>query len=291
MVISFIPGWARDQSKEHFFRFPLSIHQNARAFFEPHIEAVKPCNIALEKPTFEETFYGARMIEGQKFIVGRENLAGLAIKTVQNRESLKKRSDIETHRIVDVRIRHDVETFWEKNPDVSLEAWKAWCADYRLGSSGPRVESVLVTKSKSDATDEYFNVAKGAESSRGQFKRGAKHRGYFIYERPAPTKKEPTKTQIEVRPVFVFQNTRAVLQELRAHSDWKIHGFFESGCQVRTQKAWEFQGNTYAPDEFILGSVWANRNAKLWHPKHGEVGPVGLRILLNSGFQRVASYV
>ncbi len=288
MVISFIPGWARDAKKESFFRFPEPIHKNANGFFWKEIQSVKPRNIALQKPAFEETIYGQRMIDGYKFIVGRESLASLAIKKTQKSESIKKVSDIEVGRIVDARIQKDVIGFWESNPNATLGAWKNWCADYRLGKNGPQVKFVLVTKSKADAIDEYINVSKSGDSSeRGQFKRGAKHRGYFIYERPAPTRKEPNKMQVEVHPVFVFRSKKTEEDNLLKQTGIKMHGYFESGCQVRTQREWEFQGGKFPADEFILGSVWANRNAKLWHPIHKEIGPVGLRILLDAGFQRI----
>ena len=288
MVISFIPSWVRDVMKERFFRFPEVIHKNPKGFFEKEIQSVKPRYIALQKPAFEETIYGQRTIDGHKFIVGRESLASLAIKKSQNSESIKKVSDIEFYRIVDTKIQMDVKGFWESNPTATLASWKKWCADYRLGTNGPLVNFILVKKSKEDAVDEYKNVSKsGVLSERGQYKRGAKHRGYYIFERPAPTRKDPTKMQIEVYPVFVFQSKKAVEGNLLKQTAIKMHGYFESGCQVRTQREWEFQGKMYPADEFILGSVWANRNAKLWHPIHQEVGPVGLRILLDAGFERI----
>jgi len=284
----FIPSWVRNERKEKFFRFPEPIHQNAKGFFEKEIQSVKPRNIALQKSVFEETIYGQRIIDGHKFIVGRESFASLAIKKTQNSESIKKVSDIEFSRIVDAKIQKDVSAFWDSNPSATLEAWKKWCADYRLGANGSMVKFVLVKKSKADAIEEYINVSKSDKSSeRGQFKRGAKHRGYFIYERPAPTKKEPNKMQIEVHPVFVFQSKKIEEENLLKQAGIKMYGYFESGCQVRTKREWEFQGNKYPADEFILGSVWANRNAKLWHPIHKEVGPVGLRILLDAGFERI----
>jgi hypothetical protein len=288
MVISFIPSWVRDAMKERFFRFPEPIHQNAKGFFEKEIQSVKPRNIALQKPAFEETIYGQRTIDGHKFIVGRESLASLAIKTTQNSETLKKVSDIEFGRIVDGRIQKDMKEFWESNPTATLESWKKWCADYRLGANGSTVKSVLVTKSKADAVEEYINVSKSGESSeRGQFKRGAKHRGYFIYERPAPTRKEPNKMQIEVHPVFVFQSKKAEEENLLKQAGIKMRDYFESGCQVRIQSEWEFQKQKYPADEYILGSVWSDGRAKLRHPVFGEIGPITLRVLFNAGFQRI----
>jgi CRISPR-associated endonuclease Csn1 len=288
MVISFIPNWARDAKKENFFRFPEPIHKNAKGFFAKEIISVKPRYIAIQKPVFEDKIYGHRTVRGHEFIVGRESLVGLAIKKTQNSEGIKKVADIEFDRIVDARIQREVKKFWEENPATTLESWKQWCVNYRLGDNGPLVRNILVTKSKADVTDEYKNVSKdGDTAKRGQFKRGAKHRGYFIFDHPAPTRKEPNKRQVEVRPVYVFESRRAVQAELAKIKDWSVCGFFESGCQVRTRREWEFQGKKYPADEFILGSVWANRNVKLWHPIYQEVGPVGLRILLDAGIERI----
>ncbi len=284
MVISFMPAWVRDRSKEGFFRFPDGVNSG---FFAREIASINPRNMVLEKPSFEETLYGLRVVKGHRFIVGREKLVMLAIKTTQNRETLKQRSDIETHRIVDARIRRDVEAYWNQHSTATLEEWKLWCANYRLGSGGPRVENVFVTKSKADSIEEYRNIAKADTGQRGQYKRGARHRGYFIYERPAPTRKEPGRTQVGVRPVFVFENQASVRAQLQARGDWSVHGFFQSGCQVRLEKAWSFQEKTFPAGEYILGSIWSNGNAKLKHPVFGEIGPVGLRILLSAGFQRV----
>ena len=283
MVMTYIPQWARDPNKEGFLRLP----HGTKEVIASNIAVVRPRNLAIERPTFEDKIYGERTIDGKRFIVGREALVNIAVKVDRNKETLRKRGDMETQRIVDPVIRHGVEHFWEKFPTATLGEWKAWCENYRRSNDGPRVRNVLVTKSKADSTEEYRNIAKHGSTGRGQFKRGAKHRGYFIYERPAPTKKDATKTQLAVRPVFVFEGKKEVLAKLSQNSDWKIHGYFESGCQVKTARSWHFQGGTDDPDQFILGSVWANRNAKLWHTQHGEIGPVGLRILLDAGFERI----
>lgn len=93
--------------------------------------------------------------------------------------------------------------------------------------------------------------------------------------------------QVEVRPVYVFESKLAVATEFQTHVDWRNYGFFESGCQVRTQREWKFQGKTYSTDEYILSSVWTDGRAKIRHPVHGELGPIGLRVLLEAGFERI----
>ena len=277
MVISFIPNWARNAKLTGFFRFPEGVHQE---LFAKEIATVVPRNIALEKPTLEETFYGRRTLQGEKFAVGREDFSLLAVKLVGGKRVLKNRADIETHRIVDAGIRSDVEAFLKANHSLTLEAWEAWCMSYRRGSNGPRVQKLMVTKSKADSLEEYQDVSKDGT---GQLRRGAKHRGYFVFERPAPTKKDPDRTQIEVRPVYVHEGKTAVAAGVTG----RIYGYFESGCLVRLVKPWVFQQTTYPAGEYICASIWANRNAKLRHPKFGDLGPVGLRILLDAGFERV----
>jgi CRISPR-associated endonuclease Csn1 len=277
MVISFIPNWARNAKLAGFFRFPEGVH---RELFAKEIANVVPRNVALEKAAFEETFYGRRTLQGQQFAVGRENFSELAVRIVGAKRVLKKRADIETHRIVDTRIRLDVEAFLDTNPVLTLEAWDAWCDSYRRGGNGPRVVKLMVTKSKADSLEEYKDVSK---DDTGQLRRGAKHRGYFVYEQAAPTKKDPNRKQLEVRPVYVHQSKKAVAAGITG----RMYAYFESGCLVRLAKPWVFQGKPYPPGQYICASIWANRNAKLRHPEYGDIGPVGLRLLLDAGFERV----
>ena len=272
MVISFLNPLKLEP------KLPDGVH---REFFAKEIADVVPVNVALEKAILEDKFYGVRTLQGKVFVVGREELSEFAVKVVNARRVLKKRADIETRRIVDARIRRDVEAFLDANLKLTLEDWDRWCKAYRLGPVGSQVEKITVTKSKADSIEEYKDVSKDGT---GQLRRGAKHRGYFVYERPSPTKKEPNKKQIEVRPVYVHESKNAVARQISG----EVHGFFESGCLVSVYKPWTFQGKEYPVGEYICSSIWANRNAKLRHPQFGEIGPVGLRILLDAGFQRTA---
>ncbi|HOX59254.1 MAG TPA: HNH endonuclease domain-containing protein [Candidatus Paceibacterota bacterium] len=115
MVISFIPNWARNARLTGSFRFPDGAHQE---LFAREIAEVVPRNVAVEKPALEETFYGRRTIQGREFAVGREELAGLAVRLVAGKRVLKPRAAIDTHCIVDARLRADVEAFLEANPGL-----------------------------------------------------------------------------------------------------------------------------------------------------------------------------
>jgi len=141
-----------------------------------------------------------------------------------------------------------------------------------------------MTKSKANSVEEYKDVSK---DKTGQFRRGAKHRGYFVFERPAATKKEPNKMQIDVQPVYVFQSKLQIARILLKEPGVVLLGYFESGCLVRIPKEWEFQRTKYPAADYICTSIWTNRNAKLRHPRYGEIGPIGLRILFDAGLKRV----
>jgi CRISPR-associated endonuclease Csn1 len=123
MVISFIPNWARNAKFTGFFRFPDEVH---RELFRKEIAEVVPKNVVLEKAVLEEKFYGHRTIQGQQYAVGREELADFATKLVKGIRVLRKRADIETHRIIDARIRSEVQAFLDANPNLTLEAWDGW---------------------------------------------------------------------------------------------------------------------------------------------------------------------
>ena len=284
MVISFIPNWARDPKKEGFFRFPDEIQKNARGFFEKAIEGVIPRNIALEGAPLLATIYGVREVEGKKYAVKREILLDLAVRVANNKRLLKPRKNIETHRIVETRIRRDVETFLDENSNLTLDQWIGWCNAYRLGTDGPVVRQVLMTQSKAESITAYADLSKDGT---GQLRRGEKHQGYFVYECPAPTKREPHRTRADVRPVYAFESRVKVRQEICQISGAILIGYFESGCQVQIKHDWVFRNSRYPAGQYICRSIWENRNAELKHPRYGEIGPVGLKILLEAGLERV----
>lgn len=104
----------------------------------------------------------------------------------------------------------------------------------------------------------------------------------------------PEYRKIEVRPVFAFQNRKAIERELNAETGLEVLGYFWSNCQVMIDRPWEFKGETYPPGEYTLKTLWTQGNAVLKHAKHGLIGvkpkhnaPIGLRILVDAGIRRI----
>ena len=248
--------------------------------FAKEISDVVPKNLALEKAAFEDTFYGHRTLQGERFAVGREDFSELAVRLVGGKRVLKKRADIETHRIVDARIRSDVEAFLDADPVLRLEAWDAWCGSYRRAGNGPRVAKVMVTKSKADSLEEYKDVSKDGT---GQLRRGAKHRGYFVHEQPAPTLKYPDRKQVEARPVYVHESKQAVAAGITG----RICGYLESGCLVGLNKAVAHRKTPLAAGQYLLNTIRSDGFVVLTSATGQVSQPIGIAKLLAAGFRRL----
>jgi CRISPR-associated endonuclease Csn1 len=285
MVLAFIPGWARNDSKQKWFRFPSPVDANPPGFFAAQLAKVQPSNEHLSSPRLEATAYGERVIKGATFAVGRERLLSLLLKEANGKESLKPVDKAETHRIVDKAIRKDVESLLASKPALTIEEWKRWCAGYRIGGHGPKVIKALMTKTKPNATDEYRDLSKDGTR---QLRRGEMHRGYFVYWVPAPSKKEPEKKRAVVRPVYAFQSEAIIQRELR--SQGVMDGqFFESGCTVELSGSVEHPKTPLAAGRYLLNSIWEQGNVVVTGNTGKVSAPIGLAHMLRAGLRRYES--
>lgn len=283
MVLAFVPSWARDKAKTMWFRFPAELGRNPRDFFAAQIERVQPVNECLSPAALEQTAYGEREIKGSRFAVGRETLVSLLVRTHNGKETIKAAQKADTHRIVEKAIRRDVEAYLEGHPNVSLQQWKEWCANYRVGGKGPRVNKVMMTKTKANALEEYTDVSK---DSRGQLRRGAMHRGYFVYWMPAPSKKDPDKKLSKVRPVYAFESVERVKREL-LQKGAKGARFFQSGCTIEIENKVDHAKTPLEPGRYLLNSIWGQGNVVVTNASGKVSAPIGLAHMLNAGFKRV----
>lgn len=283
MVLSFIPGWARDESKQKWFRFPDGLRPNPREFFAHEIAKVEPSNECLDVAALEQTAYGEREIEGNHFAVGREPLVGLLLKVSNGKESMRAPDKAETHRIVDARIRGEVEAFLKGHSSLTSEAWKKWCREYRVGGNGAKAVKILMTKTKANALDEYRDLSKDGTR---QLRRGEMHRGYFVYWIPEPSKRDPDKRKTVVRPVYAFQSIAIVQVELQKSG---VRGamFFESGCTIEIENRVEHSKTPLEPGRYLLNSIWLDRRAEVTSSSGKQSEPIGLEKLFKAGFKRV----
>lgn len=279
MVLALLPGWARDKNKTTWFRLPDGVN---REFFARQIERVQPVNECLSSAALEQTAYGEREIKNLRFGVGRELLTSLLVKVNNGKETMKAPDKAETHRIVEPAIRRDVETYLKTHPGLSMQEWKQWCENYRVGGKGARVFKVLMTKTKPDALDEYQDVSKDGTK---QLRRGEMHRGYFVYWSPAPTKKAPDKQQAKVRPVYAFESVARVKNELKQKGARSAQ-FFQSGCTVEIENKVDHPKTPLSSGRYLLNSIWEQGNVVVTNASGKVSAPIGLAHMLNAGLKR-----
>ena len=296
MVINFIPQWARDENKEHFFRFPDSIHRNAKAFFQEQIDQVFARNVAFRKPRLAESIYGAR--DNRSVIVHREPVFDLAYNT----EKQKPIFDLEYLRDKIKKVRGScslespestivglLERFLNEGNDDEA-AWRDFCANLHLpqrdGGRGPRVVKVTV---KAGEPPEYVELSK---DKTGAYRKGKKgHRGQIIYLLRAATKKDAVKETIEVRPVYVFESRTAVEKKLKdEHGDAiTIYGFFQSGCLIAVEREVAHEKKPLPAGTYLLNTVRAGGDVKLTTQNgktHPDIPRYSLKNLIAAGLRR-----
>lgn len=282
MVISFIPNWARDPGKEGFFRLPENVTKET---FAAALEKVLPKELISAKPALEATIYGERTLEGKRYGISRIKLSDFAVKHDKNKRILKPAKDIKPHQLFDPVIRRDIEQFIASCPNLTIEEWDEWASQYRRGGpDGPRVKKITITVTNPDALEEYRDLSK--DGSR-QLRRGSQHRGYFVVDIPAPSKKNPEHRKFEVRPVYAHESKTRVEEALNKEAGLKIVGYFVSGCTVQIFSPIEHPKTPLKPGLYRLNSIWEQGNAVVRSSSSQDSAPISLTKLIAAGLKRV----
>lgn len=223
MVINFVPQWARDEAKEHFFRFPAALGPDPRQVLARALDSVAPRQLAFEKPVLADGIFGARKAGPERIIVQRFPLLSLAMKPVGPSKTqfdtayLRKQA----RAIRDPRVRTMV--LGVADSALSEQQWRAFCEEIRLprkdGSPGPRVRRVNMDIG---SADEYADLSKDRT---GGFRKGKdSHRGQIIYT--------DRDGRFGVAPVYAHASVRAEQEALRQSPGVTILAFVQSGCLV-----------------------------------------------------------
>jgi len=287
MVISFIPGWARDAKKEGFFRFPEGV---SCEFFAKEIADVIPQNLCFEKPALAETIYGARRNDGERVIVQRVDLFKLAMKGIAPGKT-KFDLDYLANQIKAVRDGHIERKLAElhaTSPDETK--WKSFCDNFRLtgknGSLGSRVRRVLMDVGESS---EYKDLSKDGS---GAYRKALKgHRGQIVYVETSSDKKGKSKETVRVRPIYAFESPSIVREQLQAElgGRCRVVGFFQSGCLVEVSGEVQHAKVPLPPGRYMLNSLRTDCNVKLT-TADGRTYPTipfyHLSKLISAGFRR-----
>jgi CRISPR-associated endonuclease Csn1 len=286
MVISFLPAWTRDPKKEKFFRLPEGV---TPATFETELKRVLPRQLHYERAQLEATAFGRRNLNGSNYGVGRVGFLNLVVKVALNGArslNVKPEGSGEADMIVDQAIRRDVQAFIDqRRKTLTLEEWDRWAAEYRRGGpDGPKVNKVLVTITNPDALDEYADLAKDGS---GQLRRGKRHRGYWVLRIPRPTKKDPGKTGLEVRPVYAHADKHALRGRLLENHGTEILLELESGCLVQIGSPIEHTKTPLPAGTYRLNSLWTQGNMVVSSQSGQTSAPIGLAKFIDAGLRRV----
>jgi CRISPR-associated endonuclease Csn1 len=290
MVISFIPGWARDAKKEKFFRFPESIHKNAKGFFEKEIAPVIPRSLCFEKSVLAESIYGARGEGADRVIVQRVELLKLAYTTVKQKQvfDLDYLGD-QIKAVRDAQIQKLLTECHAKMPDEG--AWKNFCETFRLprkdGNPGPRVLSVLMNVGE---PKEYKDLSKDGT---GAYRKALKgHKGQIVYVEISTDKKGATKESAQVRPVYAFESQAKVSKELadKFGASIRVIGFFQSGCLVEVDKPVAHAKQPLPPGKYRLNTILTDsKNVKVTTADgktYPDIPRFNLGNMIAAGFKR-----
>lgn len=219
MVISFIPGWARDPAKEGFFHLPKGV---TRETFAAELEKTMPRHLAYGRALLAETFYGDRGAGESLEIVQRVPLVDLALKPIAPGKStfdlayFKK----QIRYVRDSRVVAALQSF-----DGGEEQWRMLCAEFRMPgksevASGSRVKKILVTVGP---TDEYAEMSKDRS---GAWRRGKKgHKGQIVYR--------DAEGEWAVRPVYAHGSVEHERKDIAALGGQSaFQGFYQSDCTI-----------------------------------------------------------
>lgn len=289
MVISFIPGWARDTRKTGFFKFPDGVN---RELFEREIKEVIPQNVCFEKPALAETIYGARKKDASQIIVQRTEVIFLAQKSISPG---KTKFDLEYARkqiqsIRDEHVKQRLAEFVVTGP--TEEGWNKFCQTFCLkrkdGSPGSTIKFVRVNVGE---PTEYKDLSKDGT---GAYRKALKgHKGQIVYIEATATKKGAEKKTVQVRPVYAFESVEQVRLELRQNLGDKIEfkGFFQSGCMVKIEKMVEHTVKPLPPGKYLLNTILTDsKNVKVTTPTgitYPDIPRYNLANMLDAGLQRV----
>lgn len=283
MVLSFIPGWARDRKRTGFFRLPEGV---TRDTFAEAISKVIPRNLAFEKPSLEATIFGRRVLDACYYGVSRKPLSSLAVNvTMGGKRSILPSEKIDASIIVDPVIRQEVTSFLAAHPNLTLSAWDEWCKSYRRGGlNGPRVKKVLTIVTEPNALEEYRDLSKDGS---GQWRRGARHRGYFVVDVAAPSKKEPHKRTVKVFPVYAHRSRQQTRDELPSDKAPRILGYFETGCIIQIDTDIDHAKTPLLSGRYRLNSIWEQGRVVVTTHAGNKAEPIALSKFIAAGFRRV----
>lgn len=288
MVLAFIPGWAQNESKEKWFRFPDGVTRENT--FKHWLGRTLPRNECLEKPKLAETIYGRRRNGLDSVIVQRAELLKLAYKQISPSKTVYdlKYAKEQFKSVRDPVIKHLLLDWCERGE--SEEAWIKFAADFRLPGKddrlGPFIRRVLTSVGEDN---EYKDMSKDGHGAWRKAKKS--HRGQVVYLLRTQTKAGKASENAKVCPVYVFESEAQVMKRLRKdHGDaMTVYGFFQSGCMVSVQTEVAHDKFPLPVGKYLLNTIRTGGDVKLTRQDgktYPEIPRYALSALIKAGLKR-----
>ncbi len=262
MVLAFIPGWARNESKQKWFRFPEGVTRENT--FKHWLSRTLPRNEYLEKPKLAETIYGTRRDGLETVVVQRAELVKLTYRQINPSKTVYdlKYAKEQFKSVRDPVIKRLLLDWCDRGE--SEEAWKKFAAEFRVpmknGGNGPLVRRVIMNVGK---VDEYVNMSKDRSGAWRKAKKS--HRGQVVYLLRTQTKAGKVNESAKVCPVYVFESAQEVMRRLKKEhgANMTVHGFFQSGCMVQIDEDVPHEKMPLPAGSYLLNSIRTDGVVKL----------------------------
>jgi CRISPR-associated endonuclease Csn1 len=284
MVMTFIPQWARDPSKEGFFRFPAELrdakgrenHEQIRKLFDAAIAKVIPRYHTYERPVLRDRAYGQR--DNKTMMVQRTPVRDLAYKMEKQKPVFNLTyAGIQIKAVRDARIRKELLNFIAISPDKA--AWESFCSRLEKGEldSMRGIKVSKVTQNLNEAPIEFKDMSKDGQGAFRIRKEG--HRGQFVYL------DANGKPQVQV--VRVFDSISKVKAEIESKGEGvHVVGFYQSMCLVNITKPVIHKTFTLEPGTYQLNTIKKDGRVQVTS-SCGETSPeIVLSKFLDAGFKR-----
>ncbi|MCI5778411.1 MAG: hypothetical protein MR051_01095 [Lentisphaeria bacterium] len=241
MVLTFATFWMRDPAMRDKLALPDQVD---RYYFGRYIDRIVPHYLMLPKSKMEQTIYGKRVLDGKAVMTKRESLESLGLR---NNKFDPKSALTKFANVGDRKLREFLQESFNKADIRDTAGWKVWCAGMVSPDTGMPVRKVRIFQWN---PDEYKNFSKDGDTFRGQYRRGAQHKGQFIYL--------DVKGKPRVAPVYAHASVYRERERLLAQG-FTIVGFFQSGCNVEL-RAEAVSGRNHAmPGVYMVKTIKSNR--------------------------------
>jgi len=176
----------------------------------------------------------------------------------------------------DEEIRRRLAEFVATEP--SELAWRTFCETFtqrrKNGAIGSLIKTVTVNVGEAK---EYIDMSKDGSGAWRKAKKS--HKGQLVYL--------DEKGKARVRPIYVFESTHAVMDEIQTQGyAITVIGFFQSGCTVDLSAPAVHTTNTLPPGRYILNTIKADGRATLTSSASTIFINIPMLKLLAAGFRR-----